>query len=92
MTLILSFFIAAVLLLVGLLLWAVRPVRINFKSADAVFEALSAPRHYYRLPQILQALQSKDTDFLVERGYPELFRRVRAERKEIDSAEVSGVH
>ena len=37
-------------------------------SPDEVFEALSAPRHYYRLPQILQALQATDTEFLKERG------------------------
>lgn len=77
------FFLAAALLLVGLLLWAVRPPKITFDSADAVFEALSAPRHYYRLPQILQALQVSDTEFFAERGYPELGRRLRAERRTI---------
>ncbi len=83
MTLILTFFVTAALLLTGLLLWAIRPVRIRFHSTDTVFEALSAPRHHYRLPQILLALQAKDTEFLEERGYPKLRQRIRAERKNI---------
>jgi hypothetical protein len=83
MTLVFTLFIAAALLLVALLVWAVRPARIRFQSPDEVFEALSAPRHYYRLPQILQALQATDTEFLKERGCLELPRRIRAERKRI---------
>jgi len=83
MNLMLLSFIVAAILLVGLLLWALRPAGVKFNSAEAVFEALSAPRHYYRLPQILQALQEKDTEFLIERGQPGLCARVRAERRGI---------
>ncbi len=83
MAFVLSFFLVAVVLLIALLLWALRPAKIRFQSPEVVFEALSAPRHYYRLPQILLALQKLDTDFLEERGYQELFRRVRSERKRI---------
>ncbi len=83
MNLMLVSFIAAAVILVGLLLWAIRPAEIKFRSTEEVFETLSAPRHYYRLPQILQALQTKDTEFLRERGHPELCERVRAERKGI---------
>jgi hypothetical protein len=83
MTPILAFFITAVVLLIALLLWAIRPTKIRLKSTDAVFETLSAPRHYYRLPQILHALHTKDTEFIQERGYPGLLRWVRSDRKRI---------
>ena len=77
------FFIAAVLLLVGLLLFALRAPKSRLSSPDAVFETLSAPRHFFRLPQILMALQVSDTEFLNERGRPDLCRQIRLERKRI---------
>ncbi len=83
MNFIFIFFIAAVLLLVGLLLFALRPQKTRLTSPDAVFETLSAPRDYFRLPQILLALQASDTEFLKERGRPDLCRRIRLERKRI---------
>ncbi len=91
MTLILVFFITVVVLLIGLLLWAIRPLKVRFRSADEVFEALAGPRHYYRLPQILLALQAKDIEFLKERGHPELHRRVRY-RAQTNRAEFLGIH
>ncbi|HEY4977565.1 MAG TPA: hypothetical protein VII25_00230 [Candidatus Acidoferrum sp.] len=81
MNFLLYFFVAAAAVLIGLLIWALRPAKIKFKSVDAVFEALTAQRHYYRLPQILQALDGKDTEHLIDRGYPGLCRKVRAKRK-----------
>lgn len=81
MNFILFFFIGVAVLLIGLLVWAVRPVSVQLKTPDEVFDALSAPRHYYRLPQILQALDHKDTQHLIDRGFSALCRRVRAERK-----------
>jgi hypothetical protein len=81
MNLLLFFFIVVAVLLLGLLLWAIRPARVQLKTPDEVFEALSAPRHYYRLPQILQALDPKDTEHLLERGFPALCHRLRAERR-----------
>ncbi len=83
MNFLLYFFVAAAAVLIGLLTWALRPAKIKFKSADAVLEALVAQRHYYRLPQILLALDSKDTEHLIERGYPALCQQVRAERQRI---------
>ena len=67
----------------GLLFWAVQTPKIRFGSIDEVFETLSGQRHYQRLPQILQTLQSKDTEFLRERGHSELVHRLNAERKGI---------
>ncbi len=83
MSFVLFFFMAAAAVLIGLLFWALRPARIRLDSADAMFEALSAQRHYYRLPQILHALDASDTEHLIQRGYPELCRRMRAIRKRI---------
>lgn len=83
MSFILYLFIAAALGLIALLLYALRPSRVQFSSADAVFETLCAPRDYYRLPQIMLALRADDTEFLAQRGDPDLCRRIRAERKAI---------
>jgi hypothetical protein len=83
MSAILILFLGSAAILIGLVLWAVRPARIRFKTPNEVFDALSAPRHYYRLPQILQALKENDTEFLIERNFAELARRVRFERKGI---------
>jgi hypothetical protein len=76
-------FVAIALILIGLLLWAVRPARVNFKTTDEVIEVLSAPRDYSRLPQILLALKASDTEFLIERKFDKLARRLRAERRKI---------
>jgi hypothetical protein len=81
MNFLLYFFLAAAILLIGLLIWAIRPSSVQLKSPDEVFDALAAQRHYYRLPQILQALDPKDTAYLIDRGYPALCHRLRAERK-----------
>ncbi len=83
MSVILLIFIAIALLLMGLLFWAARPPRTSLKSPEQLLEALSAPRDYYRLPQILLALKEKDTEFLIERNYQPLARQVRRERKAI---------
>jgi hypothetical protein len=72
MNIILLLFIAMALSLIGLLFWAVKPPRIKFKSVEEVFEALSGQRHYQRLPQILQSLQSKDTEYLAARVHSAL--------------------
>ena len=52
-------------------------------SPDSVFEALSEPRHSFRLPQILQSLQPSDTEFLERRGLRLLRQRIRSERTQI---------
>jgi hypothetical protein len=83
MNLTLLFFALSVLVVIALLIWALRPVPVKFRSAGEVFDALSTPRHYYRLPQILVALKEEDTEFLVERGLPDLARRLRVERRKI---------
>src|SRR5450631_3449778 len=76
-------FVLSVLVVIALLMWAVRPAPVTFKSVGELFDALSTPRHYYRLPQILVALKDEDTEFLVARGLPKLARRLRVERRKI---------
>jgi hypothetical protein len=83
MTASLTIFIGLAVILVFLLAWAVRPLKKAPLSADDVFEALSAERHYARLPQILQSLQVDDTEFIRERGQGALLERLRQERKRI---------
>ncbi len=73
-------FLPCVLLLLGLLLWAVRPARIEFGSVDELMAVLSSPRHHFRMPQILQALKESDTDFLIERNQKKLAGMLRKER------------
>ena len=77
------FFILAALVLLGLLGYAVRPIEKRTLSPESVFEALSEPRHSFRLPQILQSLQPSDTEFLERRGLHSLRRRIRSERTQI---------
>jgi hypothetical protein len=77
------FFILAALVLLALLAYALRPIEKRVLSPDSVFEALSEPRHSFRLPQILQSLQPADTKFLDRRGLHSLRLRVRSERKRI---------
>lgn len=83
MTLAPLFFIFAALLLLGLLAYAARPIEKRALSPDSVFDALSEPRHSFRLPQILQSLQPADTEFLERRGLRSLRQRIRAERTQI---------
>jgi hypothetical protein len=83
MTLAPLFFILAALLLLALLAYAVRPIQKRALSPDSVFEALSEPRHSFRLPQILQALQPSDTEFLERRGFRALRQRIRSERTQM---------
>jgi hypothetical protein len=77
------FFILAALVLLGLLGYAVRPIHKRALSPESVFQALSEPRHSFRLPQILQSLQPSDTEFLERRGLRSLRLRIRAERTQI---------
>ena len=77
------FFLALVVVLLGLLVWASRPAQRRPLSAVQAFEALSQQRHYARLPQILQSLREDDTEFLRDRGHTKLLVRVRQERKRI---------
>jgi hypothetical protein len=83
MSVVLMIFIAIALLMMGLLVWAIYPVRNRTKSAEQLLDLLSEPRHYYRLPQILLCLEAKDTEFLIERNYSDLARQVRKERNAI---------
>jgi hypothetical protein len=70
-------------LLIGALVWAVRPPKRKLVSISDVLTALSEEHHYSRLPQILQALQPEDTAFLRARGFAPLRRRIRSERGRI---------
>ena len=79
----LLFFTIAVVFLVLMLVWAVRPPKRVLLSVDDVLNALSEKRHYARLPQILQSLRPEDTDFLHGKGHDELASRLRRERQRI---------
>jgi len=76
-------FILLAVLLIGALVWAVRPPKRSLVSIDDVLRALTEEHHYSRLPQILQALQPEDTAFLRDRGLAPLRRRIRSERGRI---------
>jgi hypothetical protein len=83
MSLALIFFIIFAVGLIVILAWVLRPPRQVLLSTDEILGALSEERHYARLPQILQALREDDTDFLRDRGRPELLSSFRAERRRI---------
>jgi hypothetical protein len=76
-------FILLAVLLIGALVWAIRPPKRKLVSVNDVLTALSEERHYSRLPQILQALRPEDTAFLRARGFVLLRRRIRSERGRI---------
>lgn len=76
-------FILLAVLLIGALIWAIRPPKRRLVSINDVLAALSEEHHYSRLPQILQALQPEDTAFLRARGFAALRRRIRSERGRI---------
>ncbi len=76
-------FILLAVLLIGALVWAIRPPKRKLLSINDVLTALSEERHYSRLPQILQALQPEDTAFLRDRGLAPLRRRIRSQRGRI---------
>lgn len=78
----LLFFVLAVVLIL-LLAWALRPPPKTILTPEEALEALGAERHYARLPQILQALRKDDTEYLRQRGRPELLAQLRTERKRI---------
>jgi|SRR5208283_1531007 len=76
-------FILLAVLLIGALVWAIRPPKRKLVSINDVLTAFSVEHHYSRLPQILQALQPEDTAFLRARGFAPLRRRIRSERGRI---------
>jgi hypothetical protein len=76
-------FILLAILLLGALVWAIRPPKRKLVSINDVLTALSEEHHYSRLPQILQALQPEDTAFLSDRGFAPLRRKIRSERGRI---------
>jgi len=83
MSIALLIFLILIVVVVGLLLWAARPLKGAPLTPDAAFEALSRERHYARLPQILQSLREDDTEFLRVRGHGKLLAQIRQERKRI---------
>ncbi len=66
--------------LIVLLAWALRPPKRPVRHGESVFDLLSEPRHCMRLPQILQALQPEDTQFLQESGTSALMHSLRQQR------------
>jgi len=76
-------FILLAVVLIGALVWAIRPPKRKLVSVNDVLMALSEEHHYSRLPQILQALRPEDTAFLRARGFAPLRRRICSERGRI---------
>jgi hypothetical protein len=76
-------FIAVAVALVLVLAWVARPPKSKILNVEEVFRILAEERHYARLPQILQALQEEDTEYLRQRGHAVLVNHVRRERKQI---------
>lgn len=76
------FVLVAVLLI--LFFWALRRPRLDKRGVDPS-AALEEPgqRHITFLPQIQQALNAADLDYLVSRGSAGLPRRVRTERRRV---------
>src|SRR5579871_2862482 len=83
MNLELILYVAAGVVLSGLLWWSLRGEAPTSEAANEILETLSGQRHYWRLPQILQSLQPEDIEFLKAPGREQLFARVRSERKKI---------
>jgi hypothetical protein len=79
------FYIAAVALLLILLLWALRAPRRNTTEArdESTLFGQSGRRHTTYLPLIRQVLSPGDLAFVAARGFPELFHRVRKERRRV---------
>jgi len=77
------FYIAAVALLLILLLWALRAPRRNTTGAkdESALLGQSGRRHATYLPLIRQVLLPGDLAFVAARGFPELFHRMRKERR-----------
>jgi hypothetical protein len=71
------------LLLVGLLVWALRPPAQPAKPPLDVFEALSRPRHCSRISHVVQALQPEDTEYLREAGQVAAMQTLRQQRRRI---------
>jgi hypothetical protein len=79
------FYIAPVALLLILLLWALRAPRRNTTEArdESTLFGQSGRRHTTYLPLIRQVLSPGDLAFVAARGFPELFHRVRKERRRV---------
>ncbi|HUI51393.1 MAG TPA: hypothetical protein VLX60_06395 [Terriglobales bacterium] len=77
------FFLALAVVLIGLLFWATRPPKLVPHPVEDIFELLSQQRHCLRLSFIQRALQPEDTEFLGETGNRGLMRGIRAERRRI---------
>lgn len=83
MSLPLIFLVFFAILLVGLLVWALRPPAHRIRPALDVFEALRQSRHVFRMSQIIQTLQPQDTEFLARAGQATLMQTIRRERRTI---------
>lgn len=77
------FFLALAVMLIGLLLWATRPPKGIPCPVQDIFELLSRQRHCMRLSFIQHALQLEDTEFLGKSGNKALMREIRARRRRI---------
>ena len=69
--------------LIALLAWALRPPKGRVHQSESVFDVLSEPRHCAHLPQILQALQPEDAEFLKQSGATALVHSLRGKRRRI---------
>jgi hypothetical protein len=71
------------LVLAGLMLLASRAPKRRMLTVEKLQAVISEPRHLNRMPQISQALEIEDLEFLRGRGRIELAERVGRERKQI---------
>lgn len=76
-------FVLLAVSLIVLLAWALRPPKRRIHQGESVFDLLSEPRHCARMPQILQALQPEDTEFLQQGSTSGLMHSLRQQRRRI---------
>lgn len=79
----LSFFLVATLILIGLLLWALRPSNGTISGVEIKSTEALGRQHLTYFPQMYQAIGSEDLEFLRSRGSEKLVRCVRKERRAI---------
>jgi hypothetical protein len=76
-------FIVLGVTLIGLLFWAIRPPARLRLTTDQAFQVLSTERHFRYMPQILQALDAGDVEYLRAAGHKDILQRLRIERKKV---------
>jgi hypothetical protein len=93
LSLVFYMFAAAVALLLGLLGWSLaKPARKVAPQLDAALLEECHRQHISYFPQIQQALQPADFEFLASRGARALVRRIRRERYRVARLYLAALH